>query len=907
MLTETIKDPLNLPPEISEIRLPALRYASDKVVTTTTLGEVLQQCRTGSNGLSKKIADVRQARESFEKNQTEQNKYRWRGLKEKLPGVFLSGYPDNRIANKENPDHTGILQIDVDHEADPQGMKKRLAADKHILFCSISPSGDGVKAGMRIPNHPGTSHDDSFLAAQRYVKGTFDAEIDSTCRNKNKFMFIPHDPETVINPDAEELDVAKWGDSNKADAETDQDAWKAFGDMPPPVSAEDILSALKVLDPSDREKWINYGMALKNSNLPDAFEIWHAWSSRAGQGYQGEADCRKTWDGLKPNSITIKSIFADAIGRGWSKPRWKKTTEKTDSGETIEKMSYAGGRFEVRPKVVYFCPPHKTLKNGDIEPQEPLWLCSRLKVRAYCRNVNSESWGRFLSWKDPDKQLHEWACPASLLESVDGSEIRRELAEKGLLISSNRKARELLMVYIKLWPVDVRVRSVEKLGWHGGTFVTSDQAIGGDDDEPIMLQLDSPIHQANQQTGSLEDWKNSLGCLAQGNSRAQFAIACAAAAPLLELAGVEGGGFHLRGPSSSGKTSLLVAAASFYGLPDEAVRGWRSTSNALEGLAALHNDGFLTLDEISEIAPEHAGEAAFLLANGKQKARANRTGSARRVLTWKLLFLSTGEESLSNLMARVRRKPTPGQELRLLDIPADAGAGLGAFDQLHDLQSGAALSLALKDCAAKYHGTVGRLWLRWVVKNREALADQLPEKIQKFIFDHVPEESSGQVTRAARRFGLVAAAGALIAHEGFCDWDKEETELSIVKCFQDWLREFGSGPKEDQNILKQVRLFFEKHGGSRFEPMERSEEDNRVFHNRAGFWRNEENEKEYLVLPEVFREEICAGLDYKNAIKVLVDHQWIEKDNDGKHTQQNIRLPGLGQNRCYVFSTKGWD
>ena len=113
---------------------------------------------------------------------------------------------------------------------------------------------------------------------------------------------------------------------------------------------------------------------------------------------------------------------------------------------------------------------------------------------------------------------------------------------------------------------------------------------------------------------------------------------------MLDLAGVEGGGFNLRGASSSGKTSLLVASSSVYGLPEEAVRGWRSTANALEGLAALHNDGFLVLDEISEVQPEHAGEAAFMLANGRQKARANRTGSSRKVLTWKLLFLSSGEE-----------------------------------------------------------------------------------------------------------------------------------------------------------------------------------------------------------------------------------------------------------------------
>jgi uncharacterized protein (DUF927 family) len=258
-------------------------------------------------------------------------------------------------------------------------------------------------------------------------------------------------------------------------------------------------------------------------------------------------------------------------------------------------------------------------------------------------------------------------------------------------------------------------------------------------------------------------------------------------------------------------------------------------------------------------------------------------------------------------MNRIRRKPTPGQELRLLDIHSDAGAGLGVFEELHKHPSGAALSLAFKDASSKYHGTVGRAWLHWVVGNRAALAEQLPERVKEFAKDNMPEDASGQVERAARRFALVAAAGELASGCGFTGWTEGEAERAAARCFRDWLKEYGGGPKEDRNILRQLKLFFEKHGSSRFEPMDRSPDDNRVFNNRAGFWRTEGGDKEYLLLPNVFREEVCSGLDYQHAIKVLTDHEWIIPDNDGKHCQQNIRLPDLGQTRCYVFASKGWE
>lgn len=116
-----------------------------------------------------------------------------------------------------------------------------------------------------------------------------------------------------------------------------------------------------------------------------------------------------------------------------------------------------------------------------------------------------------------------------------------------------------------------------------------------------------------------------------------------------------------------------------WGDPSAYPRLWRATANGLEGLAALHNDGLLILDELSQIDPKEAGEAAYLLANGQGKARASRTGTARQSARWRLLFLSAGEESLTALMARVGRKVNAGQEIRLADLDADAGAGMGAF------------------------------------------------------------------------------------------------------------------------------------------------------------------------------------------------------------------------------------
>ena len=66
-------------------------------------------------------------------------------------------------------------------------------------------------------------------------------------------------------------------------------------------------------------------------------------------------------------------------------------------------------------------------------------LCSRLEVRALTRTSESEAWGRFLKWRDPDQHEHYWAMPAELLAG-NGTQIRAVLLDGGLIVMSGVNA-----------------------------------------------------------------------------------------------------------------------------------------------------------------------------------------------------------------------------------------------------------------------------------------------------------------------------------------------------------------------------------------------------------------------------------------------------------------------------------
>lgn len=568
------------------------------------------------------------------------------------------------------------------------------------------------------------------------------------------------------------------------------------------------------------------------------------------------------------------------------------------SGDSVA-HDYGGGRFEISPHGVFFI---GTDKDGN--ELSPRWICSPLAVVAMTRDAKSGEWGRLLEWRDDDQVRHQWAMPLELLQG-DGSDVRRELARLGLSIAPSKAARDLLASFLQVWPVQARARCVERLGWHGAVYVTPAESIG-QDDEIVVFQNAHALEPAFAVSGTAGEWRDSVAALASGNSRLVFALSVAFAGALADVVGEDSGGFHLRGGSSSGKSTALKAAASVWGDPSTYPRLWRATANGLEGLAALHNDGLLILDELSQIDPKEAGEAAYLLANGQGKARASRTGAARQSARWRLLFLSAGEESLTALMARAGRKANAGQEIRLADIEADAGAGMGAFEVLHDQPSPAALALAVKDAAIRNHGAAGLTWLRCIVADRSKLADFIADGIRQFVEEAAPADAAGQVLRVARRFALVAVAGELATHYGLTGWPEGEAINAAHKCFAVWLESFGgTGNREERAMLSQVRAFFEAHGASRFEDVTATT-DQRI-PNRAGFYRTDANgAREFMVLPEAFKRDVCQGFDVKTVTAALLKAGWLAP-GEGSRATQKPRIPGIGPTRCYVLTGRMWE
>ena len=588
-----------------------------------------------------------------------------------------------------------------------------------------------------------------------------------------------------------------------------------------------------------------------------------------------------------------RKTISSGLQAGHNSPR-KAPEKKSASKKPTSKSHGRAFPFSEGSEGVYFL---EEQQDGSVNT---VWVCSPLRVLALTRDSQGEEWGRLLEVVDSDGTPHQWAMPMTLLAG-NGDTYRAQLLSMGLRLTPGIQGKNRLHMFLSLAAPEDRARCVNRIGWHGHRFVLPDAVYGHEQGERILLQggaIDTPF----RKSGTLREWQEQLGRYCVGNSRLTFAVSAALAAPLLHLTGAENGGFHLVGASSKGKTTLLQVAGSACGGGglNGFLRQWRATSNGLEAVAAAHCDSLLCLDEMSQVASREAGEVAYMLSNGQGKTRAARTGEGRKPAEWRILFLSTGEISLADKVREDGRgKATAGQAVRVVDIPADAGQGLGLFEVLHGFPDGDRLARHLKEAARTIYGTPLHTFLGYIAVHHEDVAGAVNAAIRKFQDAHCPPNCDGQVVRVAGRFALVAAAGEQGIKAGVLPWEGGEAERAASVCFRAWLEERGGvGAAETEQAITQVRAFIEAHGASRFEAIDGSG-DTRII-NRAGYRQKTDLHTRYCFFPETFRREVCSGLNPKSVCKALMDDGHLVTDG-GKY-QKTLRTPD-GAMKFYVVTS----
>jgi hypothetical protein len=166
---------------------------------TVTLGHVLESIRTGT--YAKQVRHVRHILAT-------QGKTAYDKAKASLLAVTFAGTFDPTRGNAHLKAPSGLLHVDMDHLRDVAATKQALSDDPYVVFALVSPSGGGLKAGVRTPI---VTSAEQYAHAWHTVRAAYEQRYgvrwDHTTKDVARLCYVSYDPELFVNFGAEVFDV----------------------------------------------------------------------------------------------------------------------------------------------------------------------------------------------------------------------------------------------------------------------------------------------------------------------------------------------------------------------------------------------------------------------------------------------------------------------------------------------------------------------------------------------------------------------------------------------------------------------------------------------------------------------------------------------------------------------------
>ncbi|MEI7309680.1 DUF927 domain-containing protein [Pectobacterium carotovorum] len=553
-------------------------------------------------------------------------------------------------------------------------------------------------------------------------------------------------------------------------------------------------------------------------------------------------------------------------------------------------------RVESRKDGVFWLTPKVDKDSGEVINNES-WLCSALNVVGIGRDEKDQY--LILRWRAIGASAD--TTQAIPLADIGEREGWRTLKNGGVNVTTKNSLRAILADWLQRSAVHEIWHIAHATGWQCGAYIMPDGEIIGQPDRPVLFNGRSSAAAGYTVKGTAESWRHSIARLVDGNYSMMTGIAAALAAPLIGLSGSDGFGIHFYEQSSAGKTTAANVSASLYGNPDLLRLTWYGTALGLANEAAAHNDGLMPLDEVGQGAdPVSVAQAAYALFNGVGKLQGAKEGGNRDLKRWRTVAISTGEMDLETFIASVGRKTKAGQLVRLLNIP------LSKAMRFHEHGNGKQHADALKDAYQQHYGAAGREWIKYLADHPQQAIEAVRAAEMRWR-GLIPSDYGEQVHRVAARFAVMEAALSL--GKVITGWDEQTSRDAIQHSFNAWVREFGTGNKEHQQIIEQCEAFLNACGLSRFAPLP-YDRTSLPIRDLAGYrerGKHDDAPMVFYTFPAAFEGEIAKGFNAKQFAEILRGAGMLTPPTSGRgYQRKSPRIDGR-QINVYVLQYRPED
>lgn len=471
------------------------------------------------------------------------------------------------------------------------------------------------------------------------------------------------------------------------------------------------------------------------------------------------------------------------------------------------------------------------------------------------------------------------------------SRLIERLSNAGFCIQNRLLAKQFLSELYQFEPPERNIEIVSNPGWHAisdgnrKVFVISDETF-----KPVgafcNMVLDGAVSAVCSSKGTLSDWQENVAKPCHGNARLMLLLSASASGPLLDILGYHNFGLHVLGPSRAGKTTGLIVAGSFYG--DGQFRSsWNATTNALQETAISRNDMVLLLDEISQCDAKQASAAVYDLMNGVTKGRLSSEIKLNAGTRFRVVVISTGEDSLQEHLQQGGVNVKAGQLARLFSIPVHPKHGM--FRNLHGHATPGDFAAELLKSADTYYGTAGSAFISYLANNQSRLRKKLPaqvQEIEKPLLACLSTDKPIALQRSvAKSMAVIACAGELAIVSGIFPWQKGDAIKAAKICFKAWNQYEQEAELERNPALASLKQFFHDNQSSLL-PLERYS----VASNLPVYTHIVDGTLAFLVSPEYFERTLCRHFGKKSGLEALKKHGLLVPNSRGGPTRQ-VTIP----------------
>lgn len=582
----------------------------------------------------------------------------------------------------------------------------------------------------------------------------------------------------------------------------------------------------------------------------------------------------------------VKKQIAEALSKSNSAPA-KATTPAPENSSGEDNYIYSSaGKYISTETGVYLIKPDRDGTEKTIRVTH-----QRLDVIAIGRTAKNQGYSSLLEWEDIDGNTHQEIISQADLEG-EAKDVRRMLADGGLRLKSKSGSIDYLIDYLRSCAPDRRFIIVDRLGWHknkdGKLFFALKDKVIGQSQEEIIFNSTAPDEAlpALEVSGTAEEWRDNVANLCNYSTRATLGVCMAFASPMARLLDVPTFGIHLKGKTSRGKSTVACIASSVYGRFSSYKKSWQGTQTGMEGLAYNYNDLLLPLDEISNIDPKDVSNVIYAIGNEVDKNRGAKNGLNRTTKTWREVVLSTGEETVTEMLRKANLKAQAGLEVRMPSINAQAtdDEEMGVNESFPAGYNAQSYKELLEGNCKKYHGAVFERWIEFLITlDPDNLREEYTRFRDSFIQEYRP---TNQNRRIANNFAFVAFAGELATGAGLTGWEMERetsghswAREAVGICFKSALDIIGNGlPIEDKKALEHIEtLLLENRSnflngalGSSFAPSP-------CWGYRLLIGAPEVGEVFYIP-PTIFAKNFCAVMGEKETAQLLKKYGLLETE-----------------------------